>query len=162
MLERINNSVFSTFVHQLVHFDDPILFTMEDLLEAEAEVLGKGTYGTVYKTKLENGRILAVKRLRQDMIKDHRELKAEMAVLGKVRHSNLLGLRAYHLGSDEVFVVFDYMPKGSLHDLLHGQISGLLLFLADTSAFICAPSRIRISFTTQKRFLKSPFFSNHG
>jgi serine/threonine protein kinase len=101
---------------------------MEGLLGGKVQVLGKGMYGTVYKAMLENGSILAVKTLRQDLIKDHKELKGEMAVIGKVRHPNLLGLRAYHLGQYGAFVVFDYMPKGSLPDLLHGQISGLLLF----------------------------------
>jgi serine/threonine protein kinase len=85
-------------------------------------------YGMVYTAMLENGSILAVKTLRQDLIKDDKELKAEMAVLGKVRHPNLLGLRAYHLGQHGAFLVFDYMRKGSLPDLLHGQISGLLFF----------------------------------
>ncbi len=39
---------------KLVHFDDPLSFTADDLLCATAEVLGKSIYGTVYKARLEN------------------------------------------------------------------------------------------------------------
>lgn len=39
-------------------------FDLEDLLRASAEVLGKGSVGTAYKAVLEDGTILAVKRLK--------------------------------------------------------------------------------------------------
>ena len=34
---------------ELVHFDAPLAFTADDLLCATAEIMGKSTYGTVYK-----------------------------------------------------------------------------------------------------------------
>jgi len=34
---------------ELVHFDGPLAFTADDLLCATAEIMGKSTYGTVYK-----------------------------------------------------------------------------------------------------------------
>ena len=109
---------------KLVHFDGPLAFTADDLLCATAEIMGKSTYGTVYKATLEDGSLVAVKRLREKITKGHKDFEAEAAVLGRIRHPNLLALRAYYLGpKGEKLLVFDYMPKGSLTSFLHGQIS---------------------------------------
>ncbi|XP_066336587.1 probable leucine-rich repeat receptor-like protein kinase IMK3 [Miscanthus floridulus] len=107
---------------KLVHFDGPLAFTADDLLCATAEIMGKSTYGTVYKATLEDGSLVAVKRLREKITKGHKEFEAEAAVLGRIRHPNLLALRAYYLGpKGEKLLVFDYMPKGSLHSFLHAR-----------------------------------------
>lgn len=105
---------------KLVHFDGPIVFTADDLLCATAEIMGKSTYGTVYKATLEDGSQVAVKRLREKITKGQKEFEAEVNLLGKIRHPNLLALRAYYLGpKGEKLLVFDYMPKGSLVNFLH-------------------------------------------
>ncbi|KAK6929519.1 Leucine-rich repeat-containing N-terminal, plant-type [Dillenia turbinata] len=107
---------------KLVHFDGPMLFTADDLLCATAEIMGKSTYGTVYKATLEDGNQVAVKRLREKIAKSQREFETEVNVLGKIRHPNLLALRAYYLGpKGEKLLVFDYMPKGSLATFLHAH-----------------------------------------
>ncbi|KAE8816535.1 putative leucine-rich repeat receptor-like protein kinase IMK3 [Hordeum vulgare] len=107
---------------KLVHFDGPLAFTADDLLCATAEIMGKSTYGTVYKATLEDGSLVAVKRLREKITKGHKEFEAEAAALGKIRHPNLLPLRAYYLGpKGEKLLVFDYMPNGSLSAFLHAR-----------------------------------------
>lgn len=107
---------------KLVHFDGPFVFTADDLLCATAEIMGKSTYGTAYKATLEDGNQVAVKRLREKTTKGQREFESEAAELGKIRHANLLALRAYYLGpKGEKLLVFDYMPKGSLASFLHGK-----------------------------------------
>ncbi|XP_008809989.2 probably inactive leucine-rich repeat receptor-like protein kinase IMK2 [Phoenix dactylifera] len=107
---------------KLVHFDGPLAFTADDLLCATAEIMGKSTYGTVYKATLEDGSQVAVKRLRERMAKNQRDFEAEASMLGKIRHPNLLALRAYYLGpKGEKLLVFDYMHKGSLAAFLHAR-----------------------------------------
>ncbi|RLM70052.1 hypothetical protein C2845_PM17G00590 [Panicum miliaceum] len=107
---------------KLVHFDGPLAFTADDLLCATAEIMGKSTYGTVYKATLEDGSLVAVKRLREKITKGHKDFEAEAAVLGRIRHPNLLALRAYYLGpKGEKLLVFDYMPKGGLSSFLHAR-----------------------------------------
>ncbi|KAJ9160396.1 hypothetical protein P3X46_025801 [Hevea brasiliensis] len=107
---------------KLVHFDGPLAFTADDLLCATAEIMGKSTYGTVYKATLEDGNQVAVKRLRERVTKSQREFETEVNALGKIRHPNLLALRAYYLGpKGEKLLVFDYMPKGSLAAFLHAR-----------------------------------------
>ncbi|KAG9455229.1 hypothetical protein H6P81_008133 [Aristolochia fimbriata] len=107
---------------KLVHFDGPLVFTADDLLCATAEIMGKSTYGTVYKATLEDGSQVAVKRLREKIAKTQREFETEVNALGKIRHPNLLALRAYYLGpKGEKLLVFDFMPKGSLASFLHAR-----------------------------------------
>ncbi|KAM0953793.1 putative protein kinase RLK-Pelle-LRR-III family [Dioscorea sansibarensis] len=107
---------------KLVHFDGPLAFTADDLLCATAEIMGKSTYGTVYKATLEDGSQVAVKRLREKIAKGQKEFETEVSMLGKIRHPNLLALRAYYLGpKGEKLLVFDYMPKGSLAAFLHAR-----------------------------------------
>ncbi|XP_027337560.1 probably inactive leucine-rich repeat receptor-like protein kinase IMK2 [Abrus precatorius] len=107
---------------KLVHFDGSMAFTADDLLCATAEIMGKSTYGTVYKATLEDGSQVAVKRLREKITKSQREFESEVSVLGKIRHPNLLALRTYYLGpKGEKLLVFDYMPKGSLASFLHAR-----------------------------------------
>jgi hypothetical protein len=107
---------------KLVHFNGPLTFTADDLLCATAEILGKSTYGTVYKETMEDGGYVAVKRLREKIAKNQKEFETEVNALGKVRHPNLLALRAYYMGpKGEKLIVFDYMPKGNLASFLHGK-----------------------------------------
>jgi Leucine-rich repeat (LRR) protein len=112
---------------KLVHFDGPLTFTADDLLCATAEILGRSTYGTVYKATMEDGSYVAVKRLREKIAKNQKEFETEVNALGKVRHPNLLPLRAYYIGpKGEKLLVFDYMPKGNLASFLHGKLISLV------------------------------------
>lgn len=102
-------------------------FDLEDLLRASAEVLGKGSVGTSYKAVLEEGTTVVVKRLK-DVVASKKEFEAQMEVLGKVKHENVVPLRAFYYSKDEKLLVYDYMAAGSLSALLHGNAL-LLLFL---------------------------------
>ncbi|KAI3441421.1 Protein kinase domain-containing protein [Psidium guajava] len=107
---------------KLVHFDGPFVFTADDLLCATAEIMGKSAYGTAYKATLEDGNEVAVKRLREKVTKGQKEFEAEAGALGRIRHPNLLALRAYYLGpKGEKLLVFDYMAMGSLASFLHAR-----------------------------------------
>ncbi|XP_009597502.1 probable inactive receptor kinase At2g26730 [Nicotiana tomentosiformis] len=95
-------------------------FDLEDLLRASAEVLGKGSVGTSYKAVLEEGTTVVVKRLK-DVVVTRKEFEQQMDVLGKMKHENVLPLRAFYYSKDEKLLVSDYIPAGSLSSLLHGS-----------------------------------------
>lgn len=98
-------------------------FDLEDLLKASAEVLGKGSYGTTYKAKLEEGITVVVKRLREVVV-GKKEFEQQMEVVGRIgRHPNVITLRAYYYSKDEKLLVYDYLLGGSLFSLLHGMFS---------------------------------------
>ncbi|KAK4432245.1 putative inactive leucine-rich repeat receptor-like protein kinase IMK2 [Sesamum alatum] len=107
---------------KLVHFDGPFVFTADDLLCATAEIMGKSSYGTCYKATLEDNNQVAVKRLREKITKAQKEFELEVSELGKIRHPNILALRAYYLGpKGEKLLVYDYMSNGSLASFLHAR-----------------------------------------
>ncbi|MCO5550970.1 hypothetical protein L7F22_004465 [Adiantum nelumboides] len=107
---------------KLVHFEGSLGFAADDLLCATAEVVGKSTYGTVYKATLEDGNQVAVKRLREGIVKSQRDFEVEVTALGAIRHPNLLALRAYYWGpKDEKLLIFDFMQGGSLAAFVHAR-----------------------------------------
>ncbi|KAM1072496.1 hypothetical protein FF1_017753 [Malus domestica] len=107
--------------NKLVFFDGGVYsFDLEDLLRASAEVLGKGSVGTSYKAVLEEGTTVVVKRLK-DVVVTKREFEMTMEVLGKIKHDNVVPLRAFYFSKDEKLLVYDYMSAGSLSALLHGS-----------------------------------------
>ncbi|KAI5353153.1 hypothetical protein L3X38_006046 [Prunus dulcis] len=106
---------------QMVFFEGVKRFELEDLLRASAEMLGKGGFGTAYKAVLDDGNVVAVKRLKDAQIGGKREFEQHMAVLGRLSHPNIVSLRAYYFAREEKLLVYDYMSNGSLFWLLHGN-----------------------------------------
>lgn len=94
-------------------FDRKGHFELDDLLKASAEMLGKGSLGTVYKAVLDNGYAVAVKRLKDANPCGRKEFEQYMDVIGKLRHPNVVRLRAYYYAKEEKLLVYDYLPNGS-------------------------------------------------
>ncbi|WOK93826.1 hypothetical protein Cni_G02527 [Canna indica] len=95
-------------------------FDLEDLLRASAEVLGKGTFGTAYKAVLEDSTIVVVKRLKEVGV-GKKEFEQQMEVVGRIKHENVVELRAYYYSKDEKLMVYDYFSQGSVSSLLHAN-----------------------------------------
>ncbi|KAD7478841.1 hypothetical protein R6Q59_005349 [Mikania micrantha] len=106
---------------KMVFFEGARRFELEDLLRASAEMLGKGGFGTAYKAVLDDGNVVAVKRLKEAAIGGRREFEQHMEVLGTLRHPNVVSLKAYYFARDEKLLVYDYMSNGNLFWLLHGN-----------------------------------------
>ncbi|XP_009615450.1 probable leucine-rich repeat receptor-like protein kinase At1g68400 [Nicotiana tomentosiformis] len=106
---------------KMVFFEGAKRFELEDLLRASAEMLGKGGFGTAYKAVLDDGNVVAVKRLKELNVCGKREFEQQMEVLGRLRHPNLVGLKAYYFARDEKLLVYDFMTNGNLFWLLHGN-----------------------------------------
>ncbi|KAF7827789.1 putative leucine-rich repeat receptor-like protein kinase [Senna tora] len=106
---------------RMVFLEGERRFELEDLLRASAEMLGKGGFGTAYKAVLDDGSVVAVKRLKDAQIGGKKEFEQHMEVLGKMRHPNVVTLRAYYFAREEKLLVSDFMPNGSLFWLLHGN-----------------------------------------
>lgn len=50
-----------------------------------------------------------------------KEFEMQMEILGKIKHDNVVPLRAFYYSKDEKLLVYDYMAAGSLSALLHGS-----------------------------------------
>lgn len=82
-------------------FDGLALFTAEELSHAPAEIIGNSCHGTLYKATLESGHTLAVKWLREGIVKGRKEFAREVKKLGNIKHPNLVSLRGYYWGPQE-------------------------------------------------------------
>ncbi|KAB2067311.1 hypothetical protein ES319_A09G218100v1 [Gossypium barbadense] len=93
---------------------------------SEANILGKGGFGIVYKGVLHDETQIAVKRMEcvGKGTKGMSEFQAEIAVLSKVRHRHLVALLGYCINGNERLLVYEYMPRGTLSQHLFRRISG--------------------------------------
>ncbi|MBA0649011.1 hypothetical protein Goklo_016625 [Gossypium klotzschianum] len=107
--------------YDLVPLDTQVAFDLDELLKASAFVLGKSGIGIVYKVVLEDGLSLAVRRLGEGGSQRFKEFQTEVEAIGKLRHPNIVTLRAYYWSVDEKLLIYDYMPNGSLATALHGK-----------------------------------------
>lgn len=105
----------------LVPLDARVSFSLEELLKASAFVLGKSGIGIVYKVVLDDGLTFAVRRLGEGGLQRFSEFKNEVEAIGKVKHPNIVGLRAYYWSVEEKLLVYDYIPNGKLSAAIHGR-----------------------------------------
>ncbi|KAL6884536.1 hypothetical protein ACP4OV_010472 [Aristida adscensionis] len=107
--------------YDLVALDQQVRFDLDELLKASAFVLGKSGIGIVYKVVLEDGLTMAVRRLGEGGLQRFKEFQTEVEAIGKVRHPNIVTLRAYYWSFDEKLLIYDYIPNGSLSAAIHGK-----------------------------------------
>ncbi|PKI76798.1 hypothetical protein CRG98_002784, partial [Punica granatum] len=105
---------------KLILFQGGEHLTLEDVLNATGQVMEKTSYGTVYKAKLTEGGTIALRLLREGSCKDRVSCLPVIKQLGRIRHENLIPLRAFYQGKrGEKLLIYDYLPVRTLHDLLH-------------------------------------------
>lgn len=96
-------------------------FDLQDLLRANAEILGSGCYSSSYKAALMNGPTVVVKRFKQMNNVGRQEFQEHMRRLGRLSHPNLLPLVAYYYRREEKLLVTNFVHNGSLAVRLHGM-----------------------------------------
>ncbi|XP_047059918.1 probable leucine-rich repeat receptor-like protein kinase At1g68400 [Lolium rigidum] len=113
-------------------------FDVRALMMGAAEMLGKGAAATTYRVFMAGqhdvgddhagvvekteGEAVVVKRLRRRegaTREDERRRRELVREMGSWRHANIVNLRAFYASAEELLLVFDYIPHGSLHSLLH-------------------------------------------
>lgn len=101
------------------------VYSLEQLMRASAELLGRGSIGTTYKAVLDNHLIVTVKRFDANKTADTsaEAFEQHMEAVGGLSHPNLVPIRAYFQAKGERLVIYDYQPNGSLFNLIHGSRS---------------------------------------
>ncbi|CAL5088897.1 unnamed protein product [Urochloa decumbens] len=79
-------------------------------------ILGRGGFGEVYKGRLADGSLVAIKRQKKEKTPGGREhqFQAEVDILSTVVHRNLLRLRGFCMTPTERLLVYPYMANGSI------------------------------------------------
>ncbi|XXG39502.1 hypothetical protein AAC387_Pa01g0446 [Persea americana] len=95
----------------------------EELNNLEEEnLIGSGGTGKVYRLDLKNGGPVAVKQLWKG--NEVKVMMAEMEILGKIRHRNVLKLYACLTRGEANCLVFEFMANGNLSQALRREIKG--------------------------------------
>ncbi|XVE96913.1 hypothetical protein REPUB_Repub02eG0264800 [Reevesia pubescens] len=103
----------------------PHRFAYKDLLIAtrgfnEKELLGQGGFGQVFRGELPGSKVqIAVKRIFHKSQQGMKEFIAEIGTIGRLRHPNLVRLLGYCRSTDELLLVYDFMPNGSLDKFIY-------------------------------------------
>ncbi|KAK7263754.1 hypothetical protein RJT34_31351 [Clitoria ternatea] len=107
------------------------MFSFEELKKytknfSQANDIGSGGFGKVYKGTLPNGQLVAIKRAQKESMQGKIEFKAEIELLSRVHHKNLVSLVGFCFDQGEQILVYEYIPNGTLKDTLSGK-SGIRL-----------------------------------
>ncbi|XP_065854809.1 protein NSP-INTERACTING KINASE 1-like isoform X2 [Euphorbia lathyris] len=85
-------------------------------------ILGKGGFGNVYKGVLNDGSIVAVKRLKDGSAAGGEiQFQTEVEMISLAVHRNLLRLYGFCITSTERLLVYPYMSNGSVASRLKGK-----------------------------------------
>ncbi|KAI3464371.1 hypothetical protein Pfo_021034 [Paulownia fortunei] len=96
-------------------------FDVDEICDIDEDnLIGSGSTGKVYRLDLKKGcGTVAVKQLWKG--NGVKLMAAEMEILGKVRHRNILKLYACLMKGGSNFLVFEYMANGNLFQALHRE-----------------------------------------
>jgi len=118
-----------------VHLGQLKRFSLRELLVAtdnfsNKNILGRGGFGKVYKGRLADGALVAVKRLKEERTQGGElQFQTEVEMISMAVHRNLLRLRGFCMTSTERLLVYPYMANGSVASCLRGAPSFLSYIL---------------------------------
>eukprot|EP00850_Spirogloea_muscicola_P023904 SM000404S15665 [mRNA] locus=s404:15451:25082:+ [translate_table: standard] len=105
-------------------------FSYEELMDAIKDfnpiyIVGCGALGKVYGAQMKDGQKYAVKKLASDNKQGLRLVKAELEVLSRICHRNVVPLRGWYIPKDsdvDMLLIYPFLPGGNLDQLVHGGI----------------------------------------
>ncbi|XP_051209323.1 LRR receptor kinase SERK2 [Lolium perenne] len=103
-----------------VHLGQLKKFSLRELQVASdnfnnKNILGRGGFGKVYKGRLADGTLVAVKRLKEERTPGGElQFQTEVEMISMAVHRNLLRLRGFCMTPTERLLVYPYMANGSV------------------------------------------------
>ncbi|KAL3810558.1 hypothetical protein ACJIZ3_000681 [Penstemon smallii] len=111
----------------LIRLGNLRIFSFKELLHAtnhfsSKNILGAGGFGNVYRGKLGDGTIVAVKRLKDlTGTTGESQFRTELEMISLAVHRNLLRIIGYCATPNERLLVYPYMSNGSVASRLRGK-----------------------------------------
>ncbi|XP_074572549.1 putative LRR receptor-like serine/threonine-protein kinase At1g53440 [Curcuma longa] len=99
--------------------------------------LGEGGFGPVYKGKLPDGTLIAVKKLSAKSKQGNREFVNEIGMISALEHPNLVKLYGCCIEGDQLLLIYEYMENNSLARALFGPEQVRLSLDWQTRCSIC-------------------------
>ncbi|KAF9609229.1 hypothetical protein IFM89_014423 [Coptis chinensis] len=98
-------------------------YTFQNIVDAtqnfsSKKEIGSGGSATVYKADMQDGSVLAVKKLPARSIKGHHEFVTEVRTLEALKGENLVQLLGWYTGDEQLLLIYQYMENNSLYHAL--------------------------------------------
>ncbi|KAG4182013.1 hypothetical protein ERO13_A09G017950v2, partial [Gossypium hirsutum] len=113
------------------NYDGKIAY--EDIVAATEDFdfrycIGVGGYGSVYRAQLPCGKVVALKKLHRLEAENpafDKSFKNEIKFLTEIRHRSIVKLHGYCLHRRSMFLIYEYMEKGSLFCNLRDEVEAV-------------------------------------
>nr|XP_027070205.1 MDIS1-interacting receptor like kinase 2-like [Coffea arabica] len=107
----------------------------EDIIKATNDFdvcycIGTGGYGSVYRARLPSGKVVALKKLHRlegENPNFDKSFRNEADMLSKIRHRNIVTLFGFCLHKRCMFLIYEYMDRGSLFCILRDETEAVEL-----------------------------------
>ncbi|KFK35731.1 hypothetical protein AALP_AA4G029300 [Arabis alpina] len=119
-----------------------------------ANRIGEGGFGHVYKGKLSNGTIIAVKQLSKVSKQGNREFLNEIGMISALHHPNLVKLYGCCVEGDQLLLLYEFVENNSLARALFGPQESQVRLDWPTRRKICIGVARGLAFLHEESRLK--------
>ncbi|XP_027067036.1 LRR receptor-like serine/threonine-protein kinase FEI 1 isoform X2 [Coffea arabica] len=108
----------------IVMFHGDLPYSSKDIIKKletlnDEHIIGSGGFGTVYRLAMDDGNVFALKRILKLNEGFDRFFERELEILGSIKHRYLVNLRGYCNSPTSKLLIYDFLPGGSLDEVLH-------------------------------------------
>lgn len=90
------------------------------------DIIGSGGHGTVYRLRIDDSTVFAVKKLNKGITEIDRGFERELVAMGDIKHQNIVRLHGYYIAPQFNLLIYELMHNGSLDCFLHGKFFTLI------------------------------------